>query len=104
MSTSQGSVSKTALLNTQAFFKPGSLGDKRLEAERLLQSGDTTLFEGAVRWRILLTEEDKLMKGRSESVDAAFSDILSCLKFLSEEHDDAVEVLCSVELDEGERG
>lgn len=83
-----------------AFFAAGTLAGKLEEAQTLRSSGATMLFEGAVRWRLLLVDEDLVMKGTSPSLDDAFGDMASSMRLLQESHDDASELLCSVEMDD----
>jgi hypothetical protein len=80
---------------------PGRLSDKSAEIAAVRRAGDSMLFDGAVAWTILLPEEDKRMRGASESLDAALADMHACLKYLACDHDDGSEVICAVELAEG---
>ncbi len=86
-----------SLSKIEAVFAPGFLGDKRDDMRALRESGDTRFFEGGVRWSVLLNDFDKRMKGESESLDAAFGDMASCLDLLALGHGEETTVICSVE-------
>jgi len=72
--------------------------DKILEIQ---SSGAGIFFSGEVMWHVSLPEYDKLLKGHSESLNSAFSDMSRCLSSLLENHDKKTQVLCSVELSSG---
>ena len=83
-----------------AFFAAGTLAGKLEEAQTLRSSGATILFEGAVRWRLLLIDEDLVLKGVSPSLDDAFGDMAASMKMLQDNHDGASPLQCAVEMDD----
>jgi hypothetical protein len=89
-----------SLARVEAVFMPGRLGDRRDEMRRLREAGDTMFFSGGVRWSVFLTDYDKKLRGESESLDAAFGDMSSCLSFLASDHGEETQVVCAVEAGE----
>lgn len=87
-----------SLARVEAIFMPGRLEDKCEEISRVRASGDSMYFEGEVRWNVFLPEEDKRLRGESESLDCALGDMAACMVFLKENHDGETEVVCAVEL------
>lgn len=93
---SQEELSKIALLKMQAFFVSGALGAKRDEAQALVYAGDSIPFEGGVRWSIVLQEADKRLRGESESLDQALSDMIAVMTLLLETHAPDDTIVCEV--------
>jgi hypothetical protein len=93
-----------SLARVEAVFIPGRLCDRRDEMLRLRESGDTMFFSGGIRWSVLLPDYDKKLKGESESLDAAFGDMSSCLSFLAGDHGEDAQVVCAVEASPEEAG
>jgi hypothetical protein len=85
-----------AVSRVEAVFIPGRLRDKRDDMRRLLETGDALLFDGDVRWSVMLMEHDKRLDGESESMGAAFGDMAACLSFLAAGHGDDALVMCAV--------
>jgi hypothetical protein len=100
--TQQARQMEQSLEKVRAFFAPGTIGGKCREIEALRAAGDTMFFDGAVRWRVLVTDNDLAVKGVSESLDAAFLDMLNSLHFLLKTHDADAPVSCAAELAGGE--
>jgi hypothetical protein len=90
-------AARESLLKMENIFTPGHLAERRDEMISMMKSGDAVYFEGAVRWNIFLTDDDKRLKGESESMKAALADMSGCLGFLANDHGDDAEVLCSIE-------
>ncbi len=86
----------------RGFFKPGPLAEKCDEIHQLRAAGDTLFFDGEVDWQVALPDDYKVMEGRAESMDAAFSDMLACLLHLSAQHDEKTIVTCSIRLAESD--
>ena len=84
-----------SVIKVESVFIPGRLRDKRDKMLRLQESGDTMFFNGEVAWSVLLTNYDKKINGESESLDAAFRDMISCLGFLENDHEEDTEVICA---------
>ncbi len=80
----------------EMIFEAGRLCDKRDEMLQLMDEGETMVFSGNLCWSIFLAEYDKKIIGESESLDDAFWDMTACLSYLSLEHGEETEVLCSV--------
>ncbi|MBU6474984.1 MAG: hypothetical protein KGL10_06325 [Alphaproteobacteria bacterium] len=91
-----GEKTRESLQQVEAVFTPGRLRDKCDEMRRLRETGATRLFEGAVRWSVMLTDHDKRLRGESESLDAAFGDMARCLDLLADDHGEETPVVCAI--------
>ena len=89
--------SSHALEAVQGFFTEGTLGDKHAAALQLRNSGDTTFFDGAVRWSVFVMDAEQRLRGNAASLDDAFADMAAALALLIRQHGEAARVLCSVE-------
>ena len=67
------------------FEQEASLADKQALLQRVYDSGESMLFEGALNWTIELPEDDRIAEGDAESMDDAIQAILASLR-LFEEH------------------
>ena len=88
---------QTALNDISSVLRAAALGAKRDEMLRLQAIGDTTLFEGAVVWNIILPTTNKRMRGDAQSLDDAFTDMIASLTFLSSTCGDDIEVICHID-------
>ncbi len=88
---------KYALPRVKAFLKSGTLGTKKAEIDAIMVAGDTMYFRGEVSWCVEVVEDGRLLRGHSESLDHAFSDIESVLFMLSDNYDDDVRVNLSLQ-------
>jgi hypothetical protein len=86
------------LARVDAALAPGTLQEKRAALAALRDSGESTLFEGAVDWSIFVSESDRRLSGGSASLDDAFADILACLAHLSADTAAESEILLAVQL------
>jgi hypothetical protein len=104
MSADSKKEMQESLSKIGAVFVQGRLCDRRDEMLQLRQAGDTRFFSGGVKWSVTLPDDDKRLKGESESLDAAFGDMSNCLSFLAIDHGEDVQVICAVEASAREAG
>lgn len=74
--------SDLALQRMTELFTPGTVAQKLGQIEQLMVSGDSRLFEGAVAWKVLVTDADQILKGDADSLDDALGMMRSTLKLV----------------------
>jgi hypothetical protein len=61
-------------------LKPDSLANKLLQIRLFQVNGNSMLFSGGVIWHLHIDAQDKTLKGISDSVDEAMSEITTILE------------------------
>lgn len=95
-STAPDALVAETLARIEVAFAPGTVAAKKSELERLRNSGDTLLFDGAVDWALILGDGERRMSGYAQNLDEAFEDMIACLAQAQTSDGDDGEVICAV--------
>jgi len=69
-----------AMSQLEEILKPDSLDNKLLQIRLFQVNGNSMLFSGGVAWHLHIDAQDKKLKGISDSVDDAMSEITAILE------------------------
>ncbi len=86
----------TVKRSIEHIFQSGTLAEKYEELCAAFERGDSTLFDGAVNWRVDIAEEDKSMKGHAGSLDEAIAQMRNLLGVILSETDPNILITLSV--------
>ena len=76
-----------------ALFEPQSPTRLRQNLRTAFEAGDTTLFDGAVSWRLQAFEAERIWEGKADSLDDMAAAVIGTLNSFAPDDDEQVQLV-----------